>query len=165
MCQSWVCSNTHAHFHTHAPTHHIPSDTSVPTNTQRGVPGVGHNYCVYGCLLIMSDRPHHSCSPVVSCSLPPTSCVFSVQTQNMHGECVGSQLGDQGLYPSIQGFRKSPRESVYPQYGKALLESDCFVQRKYSLYSNSSPTSIPVFDGKIKHTVITYKTLLEILRS
>ena len=59
-----------AHACVHACTHKHPY---LHNHTQRGVPGVGHNYCVYRCLLIMSDRPHNFCSPAVSCALPPTS--------------------------------------------------------------------------------------------
>lgn len=59
-----------AHVCVHACTHKHPY---LHNHTQRGVPGVGHNYCVYRCLLIMSDRPHNFCSPAVSCALPPTS--------------------------------------------------------------------------------------------
>lgn len=50
---------------------HLRAQTSISSTTHtEGLPGVGHNYCVYRCLLIMSDRPHHVCSPAVSCALP-----------------------------------------------------------------------------------------------
>lgn len=64
-----VCAPAPAGVHTK---HSYPHNPAL-----RVVPGVGHNYCVYGCLLIMCDRPYQLCSPALSCVLPPTSSPYT----------------------------------------------------------------------------------------
>lgn len=82
-------------------THKHPSPHN---HAQRGVPGVGHNYCVYCCLLIMSDRPHHFCSPAVSCALPPEPPPQPPPNPPTHTQCLGGTVSSHaGLQKTFTG--------------------------------------------------------------